>query len=111
MDEAEILAAIRLDIEVYNFGTDEVHTAPHMAAGAFNEDDIVAAVLNGEVIEPSSERNRWLYYGRVVVLCLMATFHGRWLHVSVGYDEAEGTTVVTAYRPAKSVWRTERERR
>lgn len=111
MDENAILVAIRQDVEVYDFDLDFRHIASHAAEGEFDEDDIVLTVMSGEIIEPTPERNRWLFCGNVPTLRLKSGLRGRWLHVSVQYIEEDGTTIVTAYRPNVSEWQTERIRR
>lgn len=111
MDEGAILAAIRQHVEVSDYEMDEEHVSEHMAAGDFDEDDIVTAVMRGNIIEQRPKDNRWLICGNVPSLRSLPGVRGRWLHVSVQYTEETGTAIVTAYRPDIGEWETERTRR
>lgn len=111
MHDVDPVTTIREHLEVYNFEYDPEHLDRHMGDEGFDRDDIVAAVVGGNLIEAAPERNRWLFCGDVPRLRLRSRFRERWLHVSVEYVAETGTTVVTAYRPNVNVWRTERERR
>ena len=111
MNDDGIIEAIRSAIEVSDYSIDLQHLAPHMAAEGFNQNDVVTAVTNGDVIEAVPERSRWLFCGNVPSLRLSVPFLGLWLHVSVEYIEEFGTAIVTAYRPNTFEFRTERVRR
>lgn len=111
MDENAILAIIRQHAEVSNYEMDEEHVAEHMAVGNFDEDDIVTALMVGDIIERRLEDNRWLICGNVPSLQSLSGVRGRWLHVSVQYVEDTGATIVTAYRPDVNEWQNERTRR
>jgi hypothetical protein len=110
MDDGEIIATIRMAIEIGDFEYDRAHCDYHMGREGFTLDEAIGAVVSGDVIESSPERNRWLFCGTARTLRDDALYRGRWLHVSVGYEEA-GVFVVTMYRPLVTEWRTERARR
>lgn len=110
MDDADIIANIRMAVEVGDFEYDRAHCDCHMGREGFTLDEAVRAVVSGDVIESSPERSRWLFCDTVRTLRADSLYRGRWLHVSVGHDEAD-VFIVTMYRPLVSEWRTERDRR
>jgi hypothetical protein len=110
IDEAGIIASIRMAVEVGDFEYDRAHCDYHMGREGFTLDEAVLTVVTGEVIESSPERNRWLFCNRVRTLRADPLYRGHWLHVSVEHDEP-GVFIVTTYRPLVSEWRTERARR
>ena len=111
MDDGERIAEIRQHVEVYDFAYDRQHCDNHMVDEDFDVDDAVMAVVSGEVIEHAPERSRWLFCGSVSRLRQDVRFRGRWIHVSVQYDEDSAITLVTMYRPTVWQWRSEKVRR
>lgn len=109
MNDEEIIAAIRDAVAVRHFEYDQEHLDAHGGAEGFTIRDAVRVVMTGDVIDPTPERNRWLFCSRVASLKQDRRFHGQWLHVSMQYDEV--IALVTAYRPSLREWRTERIRR
>jgi hypothetical protein len=110
MDDAEIIANIRMAIEIGDFEYDRAHCDYHMGREGFTLDEAMGAVVAGDVIESSPERSRWLFCGRARTLRNDSFYCGRWLHISVEYEEV-GVFIVTMYRPLVAEWRTERARR
>lgn len=110
MDDAVIIASIRIAAEVGDFEYDRAHCDYHMGHEMFTLDESIGAVVSGDVIESSPERSRWLFCGRVRTLKDDPLYRGRWLHVSVEDDEG-GVFIVTMYRPLVIEWCTERVRR
>lgn len=111
MNDDGLIVEIRQRVEVYDFAYDQEHCDRHTIDEGFEVDDAVAVVVSGEVIEATPERNRWLFCGAVPQLRHHPRFRGRWLHVSVEYEERTGVAVVTMYRPTIMAWRSERLRR
>lgn len=109
MDDAEIVAEIRGAIEVSNFEYDQEHCDRHMGEEGFDLEDAMRVVIVGEVIEPTPERNRWLFCDKVSSLGRDMRFVGQWLHVSTEYGNV--ISLPTMYRPLVTEWRTERVRR
>ena len=111
MNESAVVADIRARVEVYDFVYNRRHCDVHMAAEGFTVDDAVRAVVYGDVIEETPERNRWLFCGNVPGLKSDRLYRGAWLHVSVEYEDDADIALVTMYWPGAAEWRTERMRR
>lgn len=111
MDDADIVATIRMAVEVGNFEFDRAHCDYHMGREGFTLDEAIRVVVSGDVIEASPERNRWLFCGNVRTVQDDPLYRGRWLHVSVEHDDVTDVFIVTMYRPLVIEWRTERVRR
>jgi hypothetical protein len=109
MDDARIVAGIREAVEVGNFEYDQEHCDRHMGIEGFDLEDAVRVVVSGDVIDPTPERDRWLFCGKVSSLAQDARFLGQWVHVSAEYGEV--ISLPTMYRPLVTEWRTERVRR
>ncbi len=109
MDNAQIVAAIREAVEISNFEYDQEHCDRHMGDEGFDLHDAMHVVTFGEVIEPTPERSRWLFCGKISSLDRDIRFVGQWLHVSAEYGDV--ISLPTMYRPLAAEWRTERVRR
>ena len=68
MDDAGIIANIRVAVEVGDFEYDRAHCDYHMGREGFTLDEAVRAVMAGDVIESSPGRNRWLFCDTVGTL-------------------------------------------
>ncbi len=110
VDEA-VIAEIRERVGIGDFELDRAHCDYHMGHEGFSLRDAVDAVAMGDMIDPTPDRNRWLFCGKVISLVDNPRYRGRWLHVSVEYDDDTAITLVTMYRPLTTEWRTERARR
>lgn len=110
-DDTAAITAIRERIVSGWYEVDFEHVDFHTALEGFTLDDAERAVRDGDVIERAIARDRWLFCGKVPSLRQDARFLGRWLHVSVEWDGDTTTVIVTAYRPNRLQWRTERRRR
>lgn len=110
-DDAALVAGIRERIASGWYEIDFEHVDFHMATEGFTLDDVERAVREGDVLERAITRNRWLFCGLVRGLQPDVRFLGRWLHVSVEWDGTRSVAIVTAYRPDRMSWRTERRRR
>lgn len=109
MDDAEIVAEIREAVEIGNFEYDQGHCDRHMGDKGFDLEDAMRVVTFGRVIEPTPERNRWLFCGKISSLDRDVRFLGQWLHVFTEYGDV--ISLPTMYRPLVTEWRTERVRR
>lgn len=84
------------------------HAIQHAAKEGFTSDDILQAVLTGEVIEQYPDRNRCLLYADIVVEGITLP-----LHVVCEFQPEVDTVVdvVTAYVPTEEEWVSPRQRR
>jgi hypothetical protein len=110
VDDAAIIAEIRLCIEVGDFAIHKEHSDLHMFNEGFTLEQAIRVVVSGTVIEADVRRNRRLFCGTVPGMRQETLFRGRWLHVSVERDDAASVAIVTMYRPPVRRWRTERDR-
>jgi hypothetical protein len=65
MDDAAIIAEIRLCIEVGDFAIHKEHSDLHMFNEGFTLEQAIRVVVSGTVIEADVRRNRWLFCGTV----------------------------------------------
>jgi hypothetical protein len=66
----------------------------------------IGALLNGEVIEEYSERDRLLFCGPGSGLRQDSRFCTTYIHIVVEIDEDAQVVIVTMYRPKVEEWRT-----
>jgi hypothetical protein len=111
MHDTAIIADIRERIMSGQYEIDFEHVDYHVSIEGFTLRDVEHAVGIGEVIEVASERDRWLFCSRIRSLRQDAHYLDHWLHVSIEHTEGAEVVVVTAYRPDRAHWRTERRRR
>jgi hypothetical protein len=111
MDDAAIVAEIRERVTSGQYEVDFEHVDFHVAMEGFALRDVEQAVDVGQVIEVAPDRDRWLFCARIRSLRQDARFLGQWLHVSIERTEDAEVVVVTAYRPDRGRWLTERRRR
>jgi hypothetical protein len=111
MNDDEVIAYIRECLENGNYEWDSQHLDRHMFNEGFDFSDITRAVTEGKIFDPNSDSRRWRFCGIVPRLRHDPRFLGRWLHVSVEYEEGAEVAVVTAYRPRVDEWETETRRR
>ncbi len=83
----------------------------HTLAEGFTVRQGIEALLNGEVIEEYSTRDRMLFSGAGSGVTLDRQFCTTYIHVVVEIEEGAQLVVITMYRPSVDEWRTPSKRR
>lgn len=80
----------------------KLHAVQHALQEGFDEQDMVAAILCGRLLETYPERRRGLICGEVVLDADTTIF----LHVVCQQDYPDQVDIVTAYIPSTREWET-----
>jgi hypothetical protein len=78
----------------------KLHAVQHALKEGFGEQEMVAAILSGHIIEEYPERNRGLICGRITLEANISVY----LHVICEQNYADQVEFVTAYIPDERDW-------
>ena len=100
----QILSYIRQCIEQDRYAFTSHAQTKHPIAEGFSEDDAIAAIFNGEVIEHYPDEGRCLVCGPAAGIAPSPEYIANYVHVVVKYDELVQVSIITMYRPRSSEW-------